>query len=334
MLWQALISNRYLKRFYTGALSILCWLFFLAFRASAAENTQLVVVISSSRFEYEQASRTFLNTIADEVENIITEKRLFLPEAGGEGLFWAGVGESNPALIVTVGTPASESALKHIRDIPLICTMILGGVDSFISSPSTTDSVPAFSGVTLSIPFQKQLEILREALPTVRRVGLLFADASTADRHSARNIAQKLGLRLIEAKVDSDREVSKALRDILSNIDILWIPPDVHIYRRDALRFILEECYRKSVPVMAFSKQLAVAGAALAIGIDYQDIGRQTAELVVEKLSRKELIPNRIEAPRTVKLYINEKVALGLGLHIPRKVFNSSVIIGREDPLK
>ena len=323
-----------IKKLYKSALGVLCLIMLIFPPVGSADDTQLVVVISSSRYEYEQASRAFLNTVAENAENIVTEKRLFLPGPGGEGAFWASIGESTPALIITVGTPSTESALKYVKDTPLVCTMVLGGFNSFVPFPYPADSIPEFSGVTLSIPFQKQLELLRDALPTVRRVGLLFTNASSKDQHSAGEIARKLGLRLIEARIDSDRDVPRALRSILSDIEVLWIPPDIQIYRRDALNFILEECYRKNVPVMAYSKQLAVAGAALAMDIDYQDIGRQTADLVLGKLSRKQLALNRIETPRTVLLYINEKVALGLGLHIPRKVSSSSFIVGREDRQK
>ena len=73
-----------IKKLYKSALGVLCLILSTFPPVGSADDTQLVVVISSSRYEYEQASRAFFNTVAESPENIVTEKRLFLPGPGGE----------------------------------------------------------------------------------------------------------------------------------------------------------------------------------------------------------------------------------------------------------
>ena len=303
--------------------------------ASAGPTDRLVVVVSSTKHEYELASNAFLNTLIENNKSIVTEKRLFLQAQSDENKFWESIKQNQPIMIVTVGTPATSSAQKYVSGIPVVCTMIFGGGNNSFSIVSGKDSSSELVGVSLSIEFQRQLEILRNSLPTARRVGLLYTDSLEMGLHPIRTTAQNLGLRLIESQVENTRDIPGALKKIIDEIDILWIPPSLEIYRQGALNYILEECYRNNVPVAAFSKQLAIAGAALSIGIDYEDIGRQTAELVIEQLSSEvHRESTGLVHPRTVLLYINEPVVAGLGLHIPKKVMRQAIIVGRKDGVK
>lgn len=295
-------------------------------RGHPGELRQLVVVISSAREEYESASRELMITLADNSRNLIVEKRLYQPGAAGEKSFWEDISSKKPSLIITVGTPSSRSAITNIKNIPLVCSMILGE----LRPEGTADkSAIEYAGVSLSIPYLTQLKILSDALPTVRRIGLLSSPATANKFESVRATAQSMGLRLVDCVISSDREISAVLERLLPQIEVLWVPPDDRIYSGEALRYILQQSYSKSVAVMAFSRQMAEAGAALSIGFDYEDIGRQTAELVLEKLSAAgaglQIVP-----PRSVVLYINEPVAAGLGLHIPRNVLENAVILGKE----
>ncbi|MCE5270026.1 hypothetical protein LLH00_01940 [bacterium] len=286
---------------------------------------RILVLVSPGRAEYEVAARGFLDRIAGLRLDLSTEKR-YLPEAPEqEKAFWKSLEGNRPRLIVTFGSPASFSALRSSADLPLVCSMLLDLPDPAASGASARDVTALVLRPTLT----NQLGMIREALPAVRHVGMLYSPEEFPDGNPE-STASGLGLRVIKAPVSSDRQVPEALRSIIDQVDILWLPPDNRVYNRDALRFILEECHRRSMPVVAFTRRLAEAGAALSLDFDYEDLGAQTADLALARLAAGAPAGRRVEAPRRLKLYINEAVAFGLGLHIEPQVLGEATLVGRE----
>ncbi|MBN2289134.1 MAG: ABC transporter substrate-binding protein [Candidatus Glassbacteria bacterium] len=242
---------------------------------------------------------------------------------GREDVFWRGITQKGPDLIITVGTPATRSAMAHVRNIPIVFTMVLDNLID-LNSPARNSDV---CGVTLAIPVEKQLEMMRMALPDIRRVGFIYSRGSAQMYQSAKDIANREGLRLLASEIASERDIPEILRRILPEIDVLWMPPDAVIYERNILRFILLECFQNNVPIMAASRQIAIAGTPLALGVDYEDIGRQTAELALRRLSGRTFSRSGIQHPRKVVLYINERVVSKLGINIPQNIVDQAITL-------
>jgi len=63
------------------------------------------------------------------------------------------------------------------------------------------------------------------------------------------------------------------------------------------------------------------------VDVDYEDIGIQTAELILRKLARVNRTNSAIQHPRKVLLYINKGVASSLGLTIPIKIEEQAISV-------
>jgi len=292
----------------------------------AARPALVSLVKSEQREEYEQASKAIISVLEDHRQEVRIEESFLESDGDGEEQFWDAVKTSQPELILTIGPLATRSAVQHINKIPIIYTLVLENPADLQSNPANQQ----LSGVSLTIPPEQQLKIIKEALPDVRRLGLLYSPQSDTMYQAVRKIVQKTGLRLVAEEVATERDIPAALRKILPQIDAFWMPPDEVVYDRrfpHILRFILLESFQNSVPVIAMSVHLATAGAPLALGIDYEDIGRQTAELVLKKLTGRSSGSNVVENPRKVVIYINEWVASSLGLKIPSKVSDQAISV-------
>ncbi|MBT4482261.1 MAG: hypothetical protein HOC71_01120 [Candidatus Latescibacteria bacterium] len=258
-----------------------------------------------------------------------TEEILFNSSSDEENDFWMKIVEKQPDLIITVGTLATRSAVNNVLNIPIIFTMVLDHIESMNSK--STSSNKNISGVTLAIPVEEQFDILREAMPFVRRVGLIYSRQSAQMYYYARDITNKMGLRLFAYEITSERDIPNAMREILPEIDVLWMPPDAILYNEpNILRFVLRESFTNSVPIIAVSKHLAMAGTPLSLGIDYEDIGKQTAELVLKRFSSNSISTSAIETPRHIILYINNRVLSSLGLNIPSRVLEKAIPVESE----
>ena len=313
--------------FQNRALGLLLTALVALAHSAPAIPAKVVLVKSTPRTEYErkaseQTSRSISSSLEKSDSALALEEIYFDHDPRGEKQFWNQVIEKKPQLLITVGSSATRSAIYNVKNIPIIFTMVLKKITGVSSNSNSTD----VWGVTLAIPVAQQLEIMQEALPAIRRVGLIYSSNSADMYRSAGEVASRKGLRLVASEIASEREIPEALRRITREVDVFWMPPDAVIYEPNNSRFILLECYQNSVPIMAVSKRLAIAGTPLALGFDYEDIGRQTAELALKRLSsRGSSSKSVIQHPRKVLLYINEWVASSLRLNIPRKVIGKAI---------
>lgn len=288
-----------------------------------AEPARVALVKSPVWKEYEQTSRSIISSLGSESE-ISIEEIVFEADSGAEKEFWQKVIENRPELIVTVGTASTRSAINSVRNIPIVFTTVLDNFEALLAERGPTD----ICGVSLAIPVEDQLRVMKEALPEIRRVGYVYGRNSEDVYQRAREYTSRNGIRLIAREIASERDIPQALREIISEVDAFWMPLDAMIYFDQNIRhFILLECFQNSVPIMAVSKKIAVAGTPLAIDVDYEDIGRQTAELVLKRLARRNRFNSDIQHPRKVLLYINEWVSTGLGLNIPPKVVEKAISV-------
>ena len=170
----------------------------------------------------------------------------------------------------------------------------------------------------------------------------------------ANNIAKKMGLELVtytsEASplpkrglgpdVDAEGSLilpnfSNALKEIIQKIDVLYIPFEFNEQiqvelRPEFIRTALKECLKYNVPIMTHGSY-AKHGAPLSVWRDTDDMGRQTAELALKRLSQGPFTEPVIETPRTINCYINQSVASELGITFPKSVLDRAKMFGTEE---
>ena len=287
------------------------------------DPSRVALVRSPVWREYEQTSRSIVSSLNGNPE-LSVEEFVFETDSISEDGFWQKVTENKPELIVTVGTASTRSAINSVKNIPIIFTTVLDNLESLLAESNSAD----ICGVTLEIPVEVQLRMMREALPDIRRVGYIYGMSSQDTYQRAERYTSRNGIRLIAREIASERDIPQALREIIPEVDVFWMPLDAMIYYNQNIRhFILLECFQNSVPIMAVSKKIAAAGTPLAVDVDYEDIGIQTAELVLRKLTRLNRTNSAIQHPRKVLLYINHGVSSSLGLNIPVEVAEQSISV-------
>ena len=295
----------------------------IAADSAHTDPARVALVRSPVWREYEQTSRSIVSSLNGNPE-LSVEEIVFEADSASENGFWQKVTENRPELIVTVGTASTRSAINFVKNIPIVFTTVLDNLESLLAESNSAD----ICGVTLAIPVEVQLRMMRETLPGIRRVGYIYGKSSQDIYQRAERYTSINGIRLIAREIASERDIPKVLREIIPEVDVFWMPLDAMIYYNQNIRhFILLECFQNSVPIMAVSKKIAVAGTPLAVDVDYEDIGIQTAELILRKLARVNRTNSAIQHPRKVLLYINKGVASSLGLTIPIKIEEQAISV-------
>ena len=225
--------------------------------------------------------------------------------------------QTKPQLIFTIGTEATVFAKQNFKDFPIVFSMVLDPVASGIVK-SFDSSQENITGVSLKISVEEQFKNLKQILPKISKIGMLYdAQKMIALKDEAERAAQNLNLSLVAVSVLSKSEVDQALEDILEKADCLWAGVDTLIYNAQSAEHILLMTLRNKIPFMAFSSHYVKAGALLALEADYEDIGRQTAELALKVLRGESAGKIPVQSPRKIQLVTNKKTAELIGVKVP-----------------
>lgn len=222
-----------------------------------------------------------------------------------------------PALVITLGSQATVWAQSSVRNTPVLFGMVL---DPLAQGIDPARAVSPMTGVSMQVPLAEQFARLRQVLPDVRRVGTVYDARNQALINEARREATRQGLTLVGAPVGSAAEVPEAFRTLAGKVDVLWSFPDTTVYSREAAQFILLFSFRNRLPLMAFSRGYVRAGALFALYADYEDVGRQLAEVAHEIMSGRSPREIPIGTPRRHALALNLRVAEALGARVPAPV--------------
>lgn len=236
------------------------------------------------------------------------------------------------SIVVAIGTEAAKQLHESVpKGVELVFCMV--------SDPEGAGLLRgrAAYGVSTEVPIRDQFELMRDASPQGRRIGMLYRSSSSySDRLRERALREAPSDFTIEAvDVSAHGSISDAIDRLLaSRVDFVWTAPDPGVYDSATVRALLLASIRQKTPVYGFSFAFVRAGAYVGAGIDPVGHGAQTAELVeriatARVLGRVESIP-RITDP-TWDIGINLIVADQLGFKAPPALVRRATQVFRQE---
>jgi putative ABC transport system substrate-binding protein len=266
-----------------------------------------VVVVESKNYQvFEDALEGFQSSCGCNTREIVLSET----EMSERGLIRE-ILRSRPRLIVAIGTDAL-SKVKGIKDIPILYLMIP-------NPPTRLSSAENITGVSMRVSAERQLAKLKEVLPGVKRVGLVY-DPSNNDFfvEKAREVSGELGIKLVLEKVDRPQKVLSAIQSIIKEgIDALWMVYDETVIIPDTLSAFLDSSLNNNLPLFTYApKFLEKNGAVISVSADPVDMGKQAAEMAKRILSGTKPADLPKMDPRKVVLSLNLRTAKMLGITV------------------
>ncbi|HEX9749531.1 MAG TPA: ABC transporter substrate-binding protein [Methylomirabilota bacterium] len=167
----------------------------------------------------------------------------------------------------------------------------------------------------------KRLELLKEAAPSVARVGVLFNPASSlspAQLKAAQAAGPALGMTIRPVEIrgrergDIDRAFEAMGKERSTGLLILG-DPTIGVHRSR----IVELAVKRRLPAVSTLREWAEAGLLMSYGTDFHDLWRRAATYVDKILKGAKPGDLPVEQPTKFDLLINLKTAKALGLPIP-----------------
>jgi ABC-type uncharacterized transport system substrate-binding protein len=165
----------------------------------------------------------------------------------------------------------------------------------------------------------KQLELFKEAVPSLSRVAILVNPqhpGDDAEFRASQGAAQRLGLALQYADVRTVTEVNDTL-DALGRdrVPAILAFPSVLIYRQR--KAIAEFAVKQRIPTMSGWKDFAIDGNLMTYGPDVREAWRHVATYVDKILKGSKPADLPVQEPIKLELVINLRTAKAIGLTIP-----------------
>lgn len=299
------------QRFSLGA-AFLALMLLSPAAASRAEG-RIVLLVSGGHAAYEEASRTARQALEESLHNInvdVVELDEGLKTAAGGAATNRLDDPSVPALVVAIGSHAARVARQVAPDAPLVYGMVL---DPVALGPDANAT-----GVTMDVPPDVQLELIRQLVPSARRIGILYDPLiSGAAVRKASAAARQLGLVVVPQPVRNESEVLEAARLLAPATDVFWALADPTVLTATTSRALILQCLRSRRPLFAPSESFVQTGALAAVRADAREVGRRTGEVASQLLRGGSVGAMRPEPPPRYSIYLNRAVAEHLGIPIP-----------------
>jgi putative ABC transport system substrate-binding protein len=163
----------------------------------------------------------------------------------------------------------------------------------------------------------KQLELLKEALPTVTRVAVLWDEASADQRRAVEAAARPLGvqLQLVELRHPPYEFADAFAAATQGQAEALLVLNSPIFFMQSEQ--ILDLAARSRLPTMFGASDSARAGGLMAYDVNTLDSGRRVATYVDKILKGAKPADLPVEQPIKFELVLNLKTAKALGITFP-----------------
>lgn len=218
-------------------------------------------------------------------------------------------------LVLAVGLKAAIAARLEIFDVPVVFCMVL--------HPSKYDlKANNMVGVAAKPSIGQQLSFLHMVMPSLKRIGYLY-DPGKTPRLPAETVnqARQLGITFIDRQVRTEEQVPLALRELLPEIDALWLISDSTVLSEESFSFLLRAAFDRRVPVIGFDPEFVRRGALMSFWFDSAEVGHEASQV-----ARAILDGLPVPSPKTFlpkqRISLNLGTAEYLGITIPTHVQN------------
>lgn len=228
----------------------------------------------------------------------------------------------NVDLIHCASSAPVRAVMGVTRTVPVVALDL--ETDPVASGFAATLARPGgnLTGFFLDLPefSAKRLEILKEALPALTRVMVLWdRSMDRAPLSGLDSGARPLGLRLFIREVEDESKIASAFEDAIAKkagAVVIMQSPRLDGYRLQIVKLATD--YR--LPLMAMFQNFTVDGGLLSYGPNINELVRRTTVYADKILKGAKAGDLPIQRPEKFDFVINMRTAKALGLTIPQSV--------------
>lgn len=223
-------------------------------------------------------------------------------------------------LILAIATSAAQACVNATTNIPILVTAVTDPAQAALvnSNEAPGGNVTGTSDLT---PVADQIQLLKELMPDAKKIAILYCsseDNSTIQAEMAKKEAESLGLETIEATVSNSNEIQQVVQNLVGKVDAIYAPTDNTIAA--GMETVSLVATPNKIPIICGEDGMVKSGGLATKGINYYNLGKQTAAQAVKILEGADPSTMPIEYLQDVEFTYNEEIANELGIEIPEEL--------------
>jgi putative tryptophan/tyrosine transport system substrate-binding protein len=300
--------------------------------AQQGTKTPRIGILVPGHAEGRDASRATLNAMLEglhelgytEGQNVVFERRFGESNPDRLHQVAAELVERQVDVIVALSTTAARPAKQATSQIPIVAIGMADPVEddlvASVARPGGNVTGTTFLGPEL---VAKRLQLLREVVPQLSRVAVLWHPRAYGDRTMAgmlkeiESAAQSLGIQIQLVPAANPDDIADAfsamIRERAAALTVFPSPMLFAEYPR-----IAGLASDNRLPAIYAAREGAAVGGLMSYGANLPDLSRQTATYVHKILKGAKPADLPVQQPTKFELVINLKAAKELGLTINR----------------
>ena len=224
-------------------------------------------------------------------------------------------------VVVTYG--GAVAAFKQATpDIPIVFAIAVDpvgtGLVANLSHPGSNVTGLSLQATDIA---GKRLELLRETVPGLRRLAIMFDAgylASVKESGEAQAAARTLGLEVAPHEIRREEDIAPAFEALKAHADALYLVDNALVIANRTRIIALALSAR--LPTLFGNREYVQAGGLMSYGPNYSDLFRGAADFVDKILRGAKPGDLPVEQPTKFEFVINMKTAKAIGLTVPNSL--------------
>ena len=269
----------------------------------------------------DQATKGFQDKLTELLgeDNVKFDYQNAQGEAANCSTIASGFVASGVDLMFANATTSLQACAAASADIPVVGTSVTDYATALEIDDWTGATGTNVTGTSDLAPLDQQADMIKELVPDVKQVGLVYCSAEPNSVYQVDKVAECLDAAGIAHKSYSaadSNEIQSVVTKAVSECDVLYIPTDNTMAGNTEI--INNICLEKKVPVIAGEQGICEGCGIATLSISYYDLGVKSAEMAYDILVNG-ADPSTMEiayAPNVTKLYDADRCAQ-LGITVP-----------------
>lgn len=220
-------------------------------------------------------------------------------------------------VIIPIATPAAQIVQSVTEDNPLpivfsaVSDPVGAGLVESMEAPGAN-----ITGTSDSLNTNAILDLMFLANPDIQSVGLLYSQSEDSSKQpiaDAKAYLEEKGIEYVEKTGTNNTEVSQAADALVAEgVDAIFTPTDNTVMTAELA--IFEKFIDAGIPHYAGADSFALNGAFCGYGVDYENLGTATADMVIEILKGADPAETAVQTFDNGIATVNTETAEALGM--------------------
>lgn len=223
-------------------------------------------------------------------------------------------------VVLAIATPSAQSLANTTQTTPVIFSAVTDPVSAkLVESREHPGGNVTGTSDQSSDAISTQINLIKKVLPKAKTIGILYTQSepnSVVQKDEAKRLLEEKGFTVVEKTILDSNNVKAAAESLMAEVDMVFVPTDNII--SSTMETVKQVSIKHKVPVFGGSTEMVAVGGLYNYGTNYEELGRQTARMLVRVLKGEKPENIAVELPEKLELHTNQEMADALGIDISK----------------